>query len=576
MPARFLALALVLALATPASTVRAQYWSPAVNVDPQTDHDVWVPSMAITPDGTPWIVTGVYPMASRWTETGWTTPAPIPPADGLNHRWPALGCAPDGSLWVMWEADRSYSVFFGMASVWDGSSWSQPETLWVSTQPVANQYDLAPVSRNEAWFVRPANSPFLSVEATHLLDGTKTAYSIPAGTGVGVAKVAVDRDGVVWALWEERPIDPNSTQNFLAYSRFVNGTWEAPQSATGLSYFNRYGLVAAPDNSKWIVSHEQDPRFGLVLNTYGRRWDGSSWTPPQLIGSPFASYDTSQAHLSLSRGSCGNPVATWMRHAIQNPSRYDIVMSEWNGTEWTHPVIVGRPVDSGFKEWPGGASGPNGAWVAYMQDVPPNWNSNVFTTRSLTTPSLEGIADFTATARKPGVRLEWSIPKNLAATRVRLHRADGTYGPDAMLPPQGSTLVEEITGARASKGSVTDRVQPGAYSYWLEAYVSSDLLGWAGPRTVSLVQATASGMRILRDASGFVLSWSKPVAEFASFAIFDVSGRLVRRLSVESGALDVRWDGRNQNGWPVAGGIYFARLEGSSGPMPAVRVLVLR
>jgi hypothetical protein len=145
-----------------------------------------------------------------------------------------------------------------------------------------------------------------------------------------------------------------------------------------------------------------------------------------------------------------------------------------------------------------------------------------------------------------------------------------------MLPPQGSTLVEEITGARASKGSVTDRVQPGAYSYWLEAYVSSDLLGWAGPRTVSLVQATASGMRILRDASGFVLSWSKPVAEFASFAIFDVSGRLVRRLSVESGALDVRWDGRNQNGWPVAGGIYFARLEGSSGPMPAVRVLVLR
>jgi hypothetical protein len=47
-------------------------------------------------------------------------------------------------------------------------------------------------------------------------------------------------------------------------------------------------------------------------------------------------------------------------------------------------------------------------------------------------------------------------------------------------------------------------------------------------------------------------------------AIYDVSGRLVRRLidaPVESGRQTVAWDGRDSNGSVLASGIYFARIQ---------------
>jgi hypothetical protein len=48
-------------------------------------------------------------------------------------------------------------------------------------------------------------------------------------------------------------------------------------------------------------------------------------------------------------------------------------------------------------------------------------------------------------------------------------------------------------------------------------------------------------------------------------AIYDVGGRLVRRLLstplAEAGEKRMRWDGTTRDGWPVASGTYFCRLE---------------
>jgi len=65
--------------------------------------------------------------------------------------------------------------------------------------------------------------------------------------------------------------------------------------------------------------------------------------------------------------------------------------------------------------------------------------------------------------------------------------------------------------------------------------------------------------------------------EKADFLIYNVTGRLVRTLKNplrESGGV-LSWDGRNDEGRPVAGGVYFIRRAGASGPAGA-KVLILR
>ena len=51
----------------------------------------------------------------------------------------------------------------------------------------------------------------------------------------------------------------------------------------------------------------------------------------------------------------------------------------------------------------------------------------------------------------------------------------------------------------------------------------------------------------------------------AWFAVYDVAGRVLRHLyeraSATPGAYAVRWDGRDDDGRAVAGGLYFYRLE---------------
>jgi immune inhibitor A len=56
--------------------------------------------------------------------------------------------------------------------------------------------------------------------------------------------------------------------------------------------------------------------------------------------------------------------------------------------------------------------------------------------------------------------------------------------------------------------------------------------------------------------------------------VFDVRGRLIRRLDFPAGNYLARWDGRGGGGRPVASGVYFIRLEGS-GPVSTRKVVLL-
>ncbi len=74
------------------------------------------------------------------------------------------------------------------------------------------------------------------------------------------------------------------------------------------------------------------------------------------------------------------------------------------------------------------------------------------------------------------------------------------------------------------------------------------------------------------------LSLNLPESTRVDLEIYDISGRLVRRLvdgTVEAGAHEVRWDGKDVSGTNVASGIYFCRLA-AFGHEETTKITVMR
>lgn len=72
-------------------------------------------------------------------------------------------------------------------------------------------------------------------------------------------------------------------------------------------------------------------------------------------------------------------------------------------------------------------------------------------------------------------------------------------------------------------------------------------------------------------AEGTVILLRRATAGETAISVHDVAGRAVRRLSLgdrPAGVVEIRWDGRDDNGRSVAAGVYFVRVEGEGGSSP--------
>ncbi len=104
----------------------------------------------------------------------------------------------------------------------------------------------------------------------------------------------------------------------------------------------------------------------------------------------------------------------------------------------------------------------------------------------------------------------------------------------------------------------------------LELLRKAELLGIESPpRPVSQAVSTVTLYPVTPNpATGSALiRYGLPAPSPVSLRVYDISGRLIRELEKGmrfAGASSVRWDGRNESGRPVAGGVYFYRLEVSN------------
>ena len=95
-----------------------------------------------------------------------------------------------------------------------------------------------------------------------------------------------------------------------------------------------------------------------------------------------------------------------------------------------------------------------------------------------------------------------------------------------------------------------------------------------GVETVPVDEPGLSAMPSVTTASCY-LKFATALTQPARVAVFDVSGRVVRRIEAGAGTVGVTWDGTDDSGRPVSSGVYLIRLTGSN-IQETTRVIVLR
>jgi len=174
------------------------------------------------------------------------------------------------------------------------------------------------------------------------------------------------------------------------------------------------------------------------------------------------------------------------------------------------------------------------------------------------TPVL--IQSFTARAGVEGVTLEWTVHSDERTAGYRVYRRGAgetscaCLNPGRLLPPQASVYhddgilpdseYEYVLGITMRNGTEIRSVPAGVRT---------------GPGTLSLGQNYPNPFN-----PSTTISLGLPSPQRVSVSIFDVEGRLVRRLvdnEVRSGLCQVEWDGVNDDGLRVGSGVYVYRLE---------------
>jgi hypothetical protein len=158
----------------------------------------------------------------------------------------------------------------------------------------------------------------------------------------------------------------------------------------------------------------------------------------------------------------------------------------------------------------------------------------------------------------------------------------GPQGVDLILP-----CIMPLPGARSGSGYSGflvefDAKESGVGMDEAEPVFEATFWGDCAPATATNAPAVAAAggaaaiaVRPSVTRSGAELLLSRPAGAASTIDLFDVSGRLVRRLDVAPGASAAHWDGGAADGRSVSSGVYFFRFTGQRAGGSA-RIVVVR
>lgn len=181
-------------------------------------------------------------------------------------------------------------------------------------------------------------------------------------TWEGFPSLAIAAGGTPWVAWSSGTAE----EGILNVSRWVGYRWSTPMQVPvdPASHPQQPALAAAPDGTFWLAWIGFD---GNDDEIFASHWDGSGWSPPELVGQddddPLA-YD---AHPRLAVGDDGLPWLVW----VSSQGLHDdvVLSSHWDGRSWLPEQPVSAP-DNTPDAWPSLALDSDGQpWVAWQDRV---------------------------------------------------------------------------------------------------------------------------------------------------------------------------------------------------------------
>lgn len=138
------------------------------------------------------------------------------------------------------------------------------------------------------------------------------------------------------------------------------------------------------------------------------------------------------------------------------------------------------------------------------------------------------------------------------------------------LPEGGNPAVRVRVTAHDAAGHAGQDVSDGDFG----------ILGWvAGVDPLALADETSLGVFPNPSGAGATqVRYRAPRADNVDLAVYDLAGRLIRRLDAEPGDQErtLRWDGRDDAGREVPSGVYLLRLGASTGQYRTQRLVFCR
>jgi hypothetical protein len=384
----------------------------------------------------------------------------------------------------------------------------------------------------------------------------------------------------------------DQTAGDVRYARKLNGTWtrEIVDGATSVAGPNNSLVLDAQGNPH--VAYRDAPGNGDL--DYARKTTGT-WTRETVDASIE---DAAPGFASFALDPYGNPVAAYFDATSGDLRIADSgvhLLSPGGGETWpvgspqtirwsgVGPVTISFSPDGGTTLLTL-QSGVLSNLVAVRVPHTPTRFGRILISRSSPLAAAESDSFFQVDAtiallefqarileEGEGIALTWRTdPGPEADVRYRIERAAAG---EAFAPVHAGLL---STGALVDRDLIaTARYRIVAVNGLGEEYALGETAlsaALSGDRDISVYPNPARGgeARIL-----FRVPSERPV----ELAIYDASGRRVRSLTAgakPAGVQSVSWDGRDENGSPVAAGTYIARLSSGRGFEPSERLVVIR
>lgn len=602
----------------PADGVLADGWTPEGYIDPAAG-EAQRPQVALDDQGDPIAVWAGRARSdipydilfSRFDGAGWSPAAGAFAASPWQNQLPRLSRAADGTVWIAWLrfgdglTPVKTLVSTLLAARWSGGAWSAPETVAVDLalprrDEFPSEFAILAVDHDEAWvtFARdPGGDPFSLERDLWSARRTAAGWGSPvlasdAGLSETRPEMAFGPQGrpvvffgfanalsVVWAkAWDgsswvqggadvltataifEHAVQPDTSGavRLVAILREDNEgqaedhvrefVWDAGGFHAGQSLLQ----AAVPSGG---LDEPPDWR-GLTLATSGPCASCPAGTPPSFrpLWVDFMPGPVPRVFSALRTAEGFGPIevaGTTLSPAEADPgAAYDAALDRW------YAVWAGPPSTLGLKRtkfaWTQEFAGDVGIGATF---VPPD------------TARVEIVCSGDATGREFRVfRLAWEETT-----------------PPPLAPPIPAAAVELAGSPFAGPCPLfrDDLPGPGRYFYYVELVAEGSFPAGYGRASLPVVLAeepppgpAPTGTAFLapypQPALGpavtlpFVLSAAAPKVQIT---IHDLRGRAVRRLvlgalaagSYRTGAT-VQWDGRDDDGRRLPGGVYFARL----------------